>query len=156
MIHDDGCLEKRSLLLLMTSIYGLTTYFGAYKRSPDPAIRLSSKSPTQCLTTLSPNHLKMFGVRLFTFITAALAGSTIVSAVVAGPNVARTPGSGAVEAIAVKRQATTESQINSVLTTLQANLNPTLAQISTFSTLHVLQSRKLNDFVSCTWKFRKR
>jgi hypothetical protein len=98
----------------------------------------------------------MFGTRFFTFMTAALAGSTIVGAVVAGPNVARTPGSGAVEAIAIKRQTTTESQITSVLTNLQTTLDPILSSISMVFDFACPIVPRTNIFVSCTWRFWKR
>jgi hypothetical protein len=72
----------------------------------------------------------MFGSRLFTFFTAALAGSTIVSAMAPGAVVARSPNSGAVAAVAVKRQDTVESQVLTVLQTLRTNIGPTLTSMS--------------------------
>jgi hypothetical protein len=72
----------------------------------------------------------MFGARIFTFFTAALAGSTIVSAMAAGPVEARAPGSGAVEALAVKRQDSTETQVTDVISNLRTTIAPTLASFS--------------------------
>jgi len=69
----------------------------------------------------------MFGSRIFTFFTAALAGSTLVSAMAAAPVEARAPGSGAVEALAIKRQETTEAQVSDVITNLRTTIAPTLA-----------------------------
>jgi hypothetical protein len=71
----------------------------------------------------------MFGSRLFTFFTAALAGSTIVSAMAPGAVVARSPNSGAAAAVAVKRQDTVESQVFNVLQNLRTEIAPTLASI---------------------------
>ncbi|PVF97294.1 hypothetical protein CPB86DRAFT_707364 [Serendipita vermifera] len=75
----------------------------------------------------------MFGSRLLTFFTAALAGSTIVSAIAPGAVVARSPNSGAVAAYAVKRQETVESQVQTILQTLRSDIAPTLASIKTAS-----------------------
>jgi len=74
----------------------------------------------------------MFGSRFFSFFTVALAGSTLVSAIAGGPIIARSPGSGAVEAIAAKRQDSTESQVMDVMTTLKNTVDPILTSISTY------------------------
>lgn len=75
----------------------------------------------------------MFGARFFAFFTAALAGSTVVSAMAAAPVVeARAPGSGAVEALAIKRQESTEAQVTDILNNLATTIAPTLASFSKF------------------------
>jgi len=73
----------------------------------------------------------MFGARIITFFTAALAGSTIVSAMAAGPVEARAPGSGAVEAIAIKRQESTETQVTDIISNLRTTIAPTLTSFKT-------------------------
>jgi hypothetical protein len=70
----------------------------------------------------------MFGSRIITFFTAALAGSTIVSALAAGPIEARSPGSGAV---AAKRQSS-DDQIAPILDDLATKIAPSVAGIRTF------------------------
>jgi hypothetical protein len=58
-----------------------------------------------------------------------LAGSSVVAAMAGGPIAARSPGSGAVEAIATKRQASTEAQVLDVMANLKTTVDPILASI---------------------------
>ncbi|KIM26292.1 hypothetical protein M408DRAFT_330663 [Serendipita vermifera MAFF 305830] len=61
----------------------------------------------------------------------ALAGSTLVAATAAGPAdiVVRSPGSGTVQAMAIKRQESVEAQVSSILTTLRSDIASPLASI---------------------------
>lgn len=86
-------------------------------------------SPAARQLTLILIVINMFGARLFTFFTAALAGSTIVSAMAAGPVVARSPGSGAVEAIAAKRQTSIEDQTLPIIQKLVSDTAPSISSI---------------------------
>ncbi|KAG9022268.1 hypothetical protein FS842_006220, partial [Serendipita sp. 407] len=86
----------------------------------------------------------MFGSRLFTFFTVALAGSTVVSALASGPIEVRSPGSGAVEALAVKRQESVEDQALAVIQTLTTTTAPTLANIQAVIDSGVVTHEKID------------
>jgi len=80
----------------------------------------------------------MFGSRMITFFTAALAGSTIVSALAAGPIEARAPGSGAVVAA---RQAS-DDQVSAILDDLATKIAPSVSGIQSMVSSGDVSSEK--------------
>jgi len=70
----------------------------------------------------------MFASHFFTYFTAALTGVSLVSTVVAEPVVI--PGSGPVEAVAMKKRDDVESQVVGVLNTLKSAIAPAISTIN--------------------------
>lgn len=76
--------------------------------------------------------------RLSAILTVALAGTALLSSVVAEPVdfVVRSPGSGSLAAVAQKRVDTVEAQVFGVFTTLKSDIDPHLSTISAYLHRH--------------------